>query len=163
MVLHKRKVFLNIDNSSRDYLGDNWSLMTAEQEEDITIRNHLTMTSDLDYNLFNTSCTDRDCLEYLNEPDTFWYYHNALYTLTHDIVASAVDDTFNSYFNTKLKNQIGMQGAWVPLGYFKLYYSSARSMARFGLLNLNEVVWDGNPILNDTSYFFRHDQYLTIT
>ncbi len=145
--------FLNIEDSSKDYLGTNWSLMTAEQEENVTIRNHLTMTSGLDYNLFNTSCTDQDCLEYLNEPDTFWYYHNALYTLTHDIVASAVDDTFDSYFNTKLKNQIGMQGAWIPIGYFKLYYSSARSMARFGLLNLNEGEWNGTPILNDGSYF----------
>ena len=145
--------FLDLDDSSKDYLGYNWSLMTAGQEENVTIRHHLTMTSGLDYNLFNTSCTDQDCLEYLNEPDTFWYYHNALYTLSHDIVASAVGNTFNSYFNSKLKNKIGMQGAWVPIGYFKLYYSSARSMARFGLLNLNGGVWDGTLILNDASYF----------
>jgi len=149
----QKEGFLNINDSSKDYLGNNWSLMTTEQEQNVTIKHHLTMTSGLDYNLFNSSCTDQDCLEYLNEPDTFWYYHNALYTLTHDIVASAVDDTFNSYFNSKLKNKIGMQGAWVPIGYFKLYYSSARSMARFGLLNLNEGVWNGTPILNDDDYF----------
>jgi len=145
--------YLDINDSSRVYLGNNWSLMTAEQEQDVTIKHHLSMTSGLDYNLFNSSCTDQDCLEYLNEPGTYWYYHNALYTLTHDIVASAVDDTFNSYFNSKLKNPIGMQGAWVPIGYFNLYYSTARSMARFGLLNLNEGLWDEMPLLNDTSYF----------
>lgn len=145
--------FLNIDDSSRGYLGENWSLMTAQQEENVTIKHHLNMTTGLDYNLFNTSCTDQDCLEYLNEPGTFWYYHNALYTLTQSIVASAVDDTFDSYYNTKLKNQIGMQGTWIPFGYFRLYFSNARSMARFGLLNLNEGEWNGTPILNDDAYF----------
>jgi len=145
--------FLDINDSSRDYLGNNWSFMTDAQEENVTIKNHLTMTSGLDYNLFNSSCTDPDCLEYLDEPNTFWYYHNALYTLTHDIVAAAVDDSYNNYFNSKLKNKIGMQGAWIPFGYFKLYYSTARSMARFGLLNLNEGVWNETTLLSDTAYF----------
>jgi len=145
--------FLNINDSSRDYLGDNWSLMTAAQEQNVSIKHHLSMNTGLNFIVQDQNCTDQDCLTYLAEPDSFWYYHNALYTLSHDIVASAVGDTYNSYFNTKLKNKIGMQGAWVPFGYFKLYFSNARSMARFGLLNLNEGVWDGTPILNDDAYF----------
>jgi len=47
-----------------------------------------------------------------------------------------------------------MQGFWLPYGYFKLYFSNARSVARFGLLNLNEGVWDETPILSDENYFY---------
>ena len=145
--------YLNINDASKEYLGDNWSSLTLEQESNISIWNHLTLTTGLDYNVTNTSCTDPECLTYLDEPITFWYYHNATYTLTHDIISGAVNLNFNTYFNEKLKNRIGMQGAWIPIGYFKLYYSNARSMARFGLLNLNQGIWDDTDVLNDSNYF----------
>jgi len=41
--------FLNINDSSRDYLGDNWSLMTTEQEQSVTIKHHLSMNTGLDF------------------------------------------------------------------------------------------------------------------
>lgn len=145
--------FLNIDDASKDYLGSGWSSLTPEQENNIRIWNHLTMTTGLDYTVPNNNCTDPDCFIFKNEPGSFWYYHNGAYTLLHNIVAQAVNTDFNSYFNQKLKNKIGMQGAWLPIGYFKLYYSTARSMARFGLLNLNKGVWNGTAVLNDSDYF----------
>ena len=145
--------FLKIDDSSKDYLGSNWSNLTLEQEENISVWNHLTMTTGLDYTVTNNNCTDPKCFIYKNEPSSFWYYHNGAYTILHDIVAGAVKTDFSSYFNEKLKNKIGMQGAWVPFGYYKLYYSNARSMARFGLLNLNKGVWNSSDILNDSNYF----------
>jgi CubicO group peptidase (beta-lactamase class C family) len=37
--------------------------------------------------------------------------------------------------------------------YNNVYYSTARSMARYGLLLLNKGVWNGNPVLNDSVYF----------
>ena len=46
-----------------------------------------------------------------------------------------------------------MNGTWVRLGYVNVYYSSARSMARFGLLNLNKGAWDTTPILTDQNYY----------
>lgn len=153
MGIAQKEGYLNINDASKDYLGDNWSSLTLDQESNISIWNHLTLTTGLDYDITNTSCTDPECLIYLDEPDNFWYYHNATYTLTHDIISGAVSSDFNTYFNEKLKNKIGMQGSWIPIGYFKLYYSNARSMARFGLLNLNESVWDETNILNDDNYF----------
>ncbi|MDO5981644.1 serine hydrolase domain-containing protein [Flavivirga spongiicola] len=145
--------FLNINDASKGYLDNGWSNLTPEQESDITIWNHLTMTTGLDYTVINNNCTDPDCFIYKNEPGSFWYYHNGTYTILHDIVSGAVNTDFNSYFNAKLKNKIGMQGAWIPFGYYKLYYSNARSMARFGLLNLNKGIWNGINILNDENYF----------
>ncbi|TWO34412.1 serine hydrolase [Seonamhaeicola sediminis] len=145
--------YLNIDNSSSDYLGKGWSNMTQNQESKITLKHHLTMTTGLDYTVMNKNCTLPRCLTYKNAPGSFWYYHNAGYTKTHNIVSGAVKQSFESYFNEKLRDKIGMQGEWKRLGYAKPFYSNARSMARFGLLNLNKGIWNNTPILNDPEYF----------
>ena len=144
--------YLDINESSSTYLGNNWSSLNTEQENVISVKNHITMTTGLDYNI-DFTCTDPECLTYLNSPNTYWYYHNAPYTLTQSIISGATNLDFNSYFNTKLRDKIGMQGAWVPFGFNKFYFSNARSMARFGLLCLNNGVWDNQIIMTDTSYF----------
>ena len=46
-----------------------------------------------------------------------------------------------------------MNGAFIPSGFNNVFYSNARSMARFGLLMLNKGKWDQTPILTDTTYF----------
>ncbi len=144
---------LNINTSSLNYLGNNWSSLTTSEAQNITIKQHLTMTTGLDYTITNSNCYDSECLTFLNEPDTFWYYHNAPYTLTQSIVEDATNMNFKDYFNTQLRDRIYMQGQWVSIGYSNVFFSNARSMARFGLLNLNEGHWDTIPILNDLNYF----------
>ena len=65
--------FLNLNDASSLYLGDGWSSLTLGQEQNITIWNHITMTTGLDYtNLILQTCTFPGCLTYLNEPGTFW-------------------------------------------------------------------------------------------
>lgn len=146
--------FLSIDNPSSNYMGTGWSSLTPEQEAKITVRNHLTMTTGLDYTVPQNFCTDPECLLYKNEPSTYWYYHQGAYTLLDNIVTGAVQQDFKDYFNTKIRNKIGMTGSWVKTGsYLNLYFSNARSMARFGLLNLNKGVWDKTTILEDQNYF----------
>ncbi|WP_282086377.1 serine hydrolase domain-containing protein [Aquimarina algiphila] len=144
---------LDIDEPSATYLGSGWANISKEQEDAITIRSHLTMTTGLDYTITNQNCTDPDCLTYLNAPDNFWYYHNATYTLVTDIISKASNQDYNVYFDTKVKNKIGMDGSWIKLGFSNIYYSTALSMARFGLLNLNKGAWDSTEVLNDTNYF----------
>ena len=46
-----------------------------------------------------------------------------------------------------------MNGTWVTLGNYNLYFSTARSMARFGLLNLNKGTWDETVVLSDNDFF----------
>lgn len=130
--------FLSLNDSSADYLGAGWSSLTAEQEQGITIRNHLTMTTGLDYRVENNFCTDVTCFTYLNEPETYWFYHQGAYSVLDDLLTNAVDQNSSLYFSQKIRNKIGMQGAFVNLGFNKVYFSTARSMARFGLLNLNQ-------------------------
>jgi CubicO group peptidase (beta-lactamase class C family) len=144
--------YLNLEDASSAYLGNGWSSLNAEQESQITLFHHLSMTTGLDYNS-NLFCTEPECLEYLNPAGSFWYYHNAPYTLTQSIISGAIGSDFEGYFQRKLQDRIGMQGFWLASGFNKFYFSNARSMARFGLLCLNEGVWDGQPILEDSAYF----------
>jgi CubicO group peptidase (beta-lactamase class C family) len=145
--------FLNISDSSSQYLGDGWTSMTIDQERAITIENQLTMTTGFDYTVTDFFCTDPECLQFLNTPNSVWYYHNAPYTLLDQVIEDATNIDFNVYFSEKIKDPIGMQGTFIKIGFNNIYFSNARSMARFGILNLNEGIWDGNAILSDTSYF----------
>lgn len=153
MGIAQEENYLDINDASSDYLGTSWSSLTADQESQIKIKHHITMTTGLDYtNPILGNCTLSECLTYLNSPGSFWYYHNAAYTLNQRIIAGAVDMDFTAYFEAKLRDRIGMQGAWVPLGFNSIYFSTARSMARFGLLNLNKGIWNETTILSDLNY-----------
>jgi CubicO group peptidase (beta-lactamase class C family) len=47
-----------------------------------------------------------------------------------------------------------MNGLWIKTpNSNNIFYSNARSMARFGLLMLNKGRWDSTTLLNDTGYF----------
>lgn len=94
------------------------------------------------------------CLQYLADPGTRWaYQQNAPYTLLDGVIAGATGASFSNYFNTHIRNPIGMDGFWFPAGYNNVYFSKARSMARYGLLALNRGIWNTDTILHDTGYF----------
>ena len=150
--LAEQQQLLNLEDPTSDYLGTGWTSADPQQEVSISIENQLQMTSGLNEAFFD--CIDPDCLNYLEESGSRWAYHNGPYTLLQDVVASASGVTFTSYFNRELRNPIGMNGLWFSSnGSNSVYYSSARSMARFGLLILARGSWNGNQILQDDSYF----------
>lgn len=145
---------LNIHDSSADYLGAGWTSATPEQEQAITIRHHLTMTTGLDYEVDNLDCTDPECLHYKAEPGTQWFYHNAPYTLLINILNSATGINHNLFYNSRLGSKIGAGGFYVslPQVYNRIFFSRARDMARFGLLILRNGLWDGEAVISDTTY-----------
>jgi len=145
--------YLSIADTTSEYLGQGWTSCTPPQEEKITIRHQLTMTSGLDDGVSDNHCTEDTCLVYKADAGTRWAYHNAPYTLLHDVVESATGMTMNAYVTQKLRNPTGMTGAFVPVDADKVFFSNARSMARFGLLILNRGSWDGNRIMTDTAYY----------
>lgn len=142
--------YLKITDRTSDYLGTGWTDVEAEKEDLITVWHQLTMTTGLDEVTWD--CTRPDCLTYLADAGTRWSYHNAPYTLIQDVVANATEMSFENYFTTMLKDKIGMNGQWIPNGDNNTYWSTARSMARFGLLNLNNGVWNEETILGSTDY-----------
>jgi CubicO group peptidase (beta-lactamase class C family) len=139
---------LNINNKVSQYIGAGWTSETLAKENFITCKHLLTMTSGLDD---STDDIDPANLIYKADAGTRWAYHN-VYVKLQDVVAKASGQTWDNYFNTKLRDKIGMNGNWVQLGANSVYTSTSRSMARFGLLMLNKGKWESNQILNET-YF----------
>lgn len=145
--------FLNITDTTSAYLGSGWTNATPSEEEKITIRHQLTMSSGLDDGVSDPNCTTNTCLEYLADAGTRWAYHNAPYTLLDQVIENASGQTLNAYTAQKVKTPTGMDGAYINQGFNKVFYSTARSMARFGLLILHEGNWDGTQIMTDPGYF----------
>jgi CubicO group peptidase (beta-lactamase class C family) len=143
---------LNINDRTSIYLGVGWTNCTLAQENNITIKNQLTMTSGLDDGVIDDDCTEPICLDYTADAGTRWAYHNAPYTLLDDVLQSATTVNLNTYTQLKLKNPTGMTGGWTTIDYNNVYFSTVRSMARFGLLIHGNGAWNGNQLIN-TNYF----------
>ena len=144
--------YLEITDTTSNYLGNGWTSCNLIQEKKITIWNQLTMTTGLDDSL-SFDCTNDTCLVYLSDPGTRWAYHNAPYTLLRPVIENATGQGINLYNYQKLLNPIGMNGIFMYSGFNNIFNSTTRSMARFGLLILNNGNWDGNQIMSDTNYF----------
>ncbi len=144
---------LSISDTTSRYLGQGWTACTPQQEEKITIRHQLTMTSGLDEGVSDPFCTLDTCLIYKAEAGTRWAYHNAPYTLLDKVIENITGQTINNYITQKLLNPTGMTGFFLQFDYNNFFFSNARSMARFGILILNKGNWNGNQIMTDTAYF----------
>jgi CubicO group peptidase (beta-lactamase class C family) len=144
--------YLSITDTSSKYLGVGWTNCTSAQEDKIKIRNQLTMTSGLEDGVPNNHCTLDTCLNYLANAGTRWAYHNAPYTLLESVITKATGNPINAYTQTKLKTKTGMTGAWAYVDYDNVFFSKARSMARFGLLMQNNCVWNNDTLLYDSTY-----------
>lgn len=145
--------YLSITDTTSNYLGNGWTACTLPQERAITIRNQLTMTSGLDDAVPDHHCTLDTCLQYLAPVDSRWAYHNGPYTLLDSVMTIATGMPYNTFVTQALKTPTGMTGSFVNSGFNKVFVSTARSMARFGLLILNKGNWNGNQIMTDTNYF----------
>ncbi|MEO5775441.1 MAG: serine hydrolase [Flavobacterium sp.] len=145
--------FLNINDKVSDYIGTGWTSETLAQENLITNRHLLTMTSGIDDYVGGVYSDDvtPSSLNYKADAGTRWAYSN-VYVKLQDVVASASGQTWSSYFNTALRDKLGMTGTWIPSGNNVVYWSTTRSMARFGLMALNKGKWNTTQIVNE-AYF----------
>lgn len=146
---------LSVNDSTSRFLGTGWTSCPPNKERLITILNQLTMTSGLRDFVADPYCTLPSCLIYHADAGTRWAYHNAPYTLLDRVVENASGQTYNQYFSAKIRTRIGMNGLWIRSGYNNVYFSNARSAARFGLLALNKGIWSADTLMRDTSYFRR--------
>lgn len=144
---------LSLDDPSSRYLGKGWTSCSETNENKISIRHQLTMTTGLDDRSQDPDCTDPGCLKCLADPGTRWAYHNAPYTLLDGVLEGATGQNLNLFVNTRLSRNTGINGLYLKLGYNNVFFSKPRSMARFGLLMLNRGNWDGNQILKNEAYY----------
>ncbi|UOQ97415.1 serine hydrolase [Hymenobacter sp. 5317J-9] len=144
---------LSLSDSTSKYLG-RWTSATRPQQRQIQIRHQLTMTTGLDDTPpapCDNESTTPGCLLYLTTPATRWAYHTGAYRTLQDVLVQASGAaTITQYTNQRLATRLGMTGLWLN----DVYYSRARSMARFGLFILARGAWNGTQIL-DTAYFRR--------
>ncbi|MFY8021072.1 MAG: serine hydrolase [Bacteroidia bacterium] len=147
--------FLSINDTSQKYLGVGFTSMTNAQEQKIKILHQLSMTSGFDDGVMDKDCYNPACLKYKAEPGTRWAYHNAPYTILDEVIDAATGLTINEFALANIKSKTGMDGIYfkTPGTFNNVYYSKARSMARFGLLMLNKGYWNNTAVLNDSNYF----------
>jgi CubicO group peptidase (beta-lactamase class C family) len=137
--------FLNINNKVSDYLGTGWTSAPLIKENLITNKHLLTMTSGLNDALGDDVSPAN--LQYVANAGTRWAYHN-VYVKLQDVVAASTGQTWTNYFNTKLRDKVGMTGgAWIQDGGLSVYWSTTRNMARFGLLALNKGKWENTQVV----------------
>ncbi len=136
---------IDIDNKVSDYIGTGWTNTTAEQEDLITIKSLLSMTSGLDD---EPQLVIKSNLTYLADAGTRWAYGNVFQRLMN-VVEDASGTEFENYFNNELRNKIGMTGFWNNGLIYRIYNSNTRSMARFGLLASQNGNWNGEQIINE--------------
>ena len=142
---------ININNKVSNYLGTGWTSAPLAKENLITCKNLLAMNSGLDDSLGDDVSPAN--LQYVADAGNRWAYHN-VYVKLQDVIAQASGQTWTNYFNTKLRDKLGMTGgAWVNSGDgLSVYWSTTRNMARFGLMSLNRGKWNGTTIVSESFF-----------
>lgn len=140
--------YFQLEDKVSDFLGAGWTNMPKQKEDLIKIRHLLSMTSGIDE---SSQIVSQPNLTYKADAGTRWAYHNVFQKLM-PVITNATDEDFELYFNEKLKNKIGMDGFWNFGLIFNIYHSTARSMARFGLLELNKGKWKTEQIVNQNFF-----------
>lgn len=143
---------LHIDDTASTHLGNGWTSAPTSKEQMIKVRNQLTMTSGLNDLVPQSDCTADSCLLYLADAGTRWAYHNAPYTLLDGVLRSATGLSPNQYVLQKMRPITGFSGVYLSIGYNQVFFSTARMMARFGLLNLADGKWGNAVVLSDTAF-----------
>ncbi|MFT3681338.1 MAG: serine hydrolase domain-containing protein [Ferruginibacter sp.] len=151
--------YLSISDRSSKFLGEGWTSCTRQQEDSISIRHQLTMSTGLDDAVPDNHCTLPSCLLYAATAGSRWAYHNAPYTLLEKVIEQATAQNINVYTQSALKTRTGITGLWATVGYDNVYYSKARNMARFGLFMQNKCIWNNDTLLHDSVYI--HDMLNT--
>lgn len=136
---------IDINNKVSDYIGNAWTSTTNQQEDLITVKNLLSMTSGLND---EPQLVIKPNLTYLSDAGTRWAYGNVFQRLMN-VVEDASGIEFENYYNSELRDKIGMEGFWNNGIIYRIYNSNTRSMARFGLLASQNGNWDGEQIINE--------------
>ncbi len=148
----QQKGYIQINNKVSQYIGTGWTSAPLVKENLITVKHLLSMTAGLD-DLPPSPCdhldTAKACLIYKADAGTRWGYHTGAYRKVQDVVSATVGLNYNTITNNWIENKTGMSGFWFD----QVYYSKARDMARFGLLNLNKGIWGTDTLLKDSLFF----------
>ena len=124
---------LQLTDPSAKYLGNGWTSCTSESEQKITIRHQITMTtwSGWQWVWLHRTFPVSNALQ---NPGSRWAYHNSPYTLLDGVIEGGQGRISNAYLKSRLSAETGINGLYIASGYNNVFGSTARVMARFGLL-----------------------------
>ncbi len=150
------KRLLRLEDSAQKHLGKGWSQATDEQEREITLRHLITMSSGLNNSLkFNAPA------------GTKWAYNTNAYAQSLVCVERASGMSANELTKQWLLEPVGMRDSrWEDRPLAKLgidiesangrgFATTARDLARFGLLIQADGKWKEQRLLVNTEYL--HD------
>ncbi len=139
--------FLNLADSVSEHLGAGWSEASIEQEQAITLQHLLSMTSGL--------ATD---FSFETEPDFKWLYNTPVYHVAMRVLMTATGLDRNGLTVGWISEPLGMQNtAWTPRPWADAAIATglsttARDLARFGLMIQAGGQWAGQTIIADTDF-----------
>lgn len=137
---------LDIQQPTSTYLGNGWTACDSSSEDEITVWNHLTMTSGL--NDLKGDCTADSCMECLADPGTRWAYHNGAYTQLSYIIEAAAGTPINQYMLSKVMLPMGSIATYLPADENRIVFSTTRAFAKFGLMILAKGNWNGTQLVD---------------
>jgi len=140
---------IELNDPVSEYIGMGWTSCDSIDEVTRTIFHQLSMTSSFSNSILIWDCVEPECFQCTGlDPGEEWHYHNGVYRLLPEVVEEATGLTRNQYTNQVIGDITGISGFWLD----NLYFSKHRDMARFGLLALNNFVWDDQSVLNDQEF-----------
>jgi CubicO group peptidase (beta-lactamase class C family) len=147
----QQKGLLKLADPVSKHLGKGWSKAPPEAEAKITIRHLVSMSSGLGTRL-----------QYIAPAGTKWFYNTTAYSRSLTCVARASDMDEDQLTKKWLTGPLGMKDSrwavrpWadentVVANKFG-FATTARDLARFGLLMSANGFWDGKDVLEDKDY-----------
>ena len=143
----QEKGYLSIDDAVSKYLGDGWSGSAADNERLITIRHLLSMTSGLTVDLERQAA-----------PGSVWLYNTPAYHFLMRVVSAATDTDRDTLTRDWITSKLNMQDSgWTPRPWANAnigvgFSTSARDLARFGLMIQAGGVWGEQVVIADAEY-----------
>ncbi len=147
----QEKGLVKIGDRVHQHLGAGWSKAEPKQEAAITIRHLITMSSGLN-----------ERLEFVAEPGTKWKYNTTAYSRSLLAIVAASGRSPNELTGEWLTNHVGMKDSrWVERPWAENanvaanrygFATTARDLARFGLLILANGKWNDEALLADQQY-----------
>jgi len=147
----QEKGLVKIGDPVHHHLGVGWSKAEPKQEAAITIRHLITMSSGLN-----------EKLEFVAQPGTKWKYNTTAYSRSLLAIVAASGKSPNELTSEWLTDPVGMKDSrWVERRWAENsnvaanrygFTTTARDLARFGLLILAKGKWNDETLLADQEY-----------
>jgi CubicO group peptidase (beta-lactamase class C family) len=143
----QEKGLLSIDQSVSEYLGSGWTKASTEQEQVITIQHLLSMNSGL--------ATD---MTFAEDAGSVWLYNTPAYHYLMRIIEQVSGQDRNTITSDWITSKLGMENSsWTPRPWAAAaigvgFSTTARDLARFGLMIQAGGKWGDQQVINDADF-----------